>query len=125
LGRLDPVKGHEDFMVAASETLRSVPQARFLAAGTGSSSRMEHLQEWAKKRKIDGSLQYLGYVDDAERFIARCRVGVVASLESEAVSRAALEWLSQGRPVIATRVGCLPDMIDDSCGVLVPAGHPG
>jgi glycosyltransferase involved in cell wall biosynthesis len=57
--------------------------------------------------------------------LARCRVGVVASVGSEAVSRAALEWMAAGRPVVASRVGCLPDLvIEGETGFLVPPANP-
>lgn len=126
LGRLDPVKGHEDFIVAAKEAVRTYPKARFLVAGSGSKERIEKLRAWSERLGLKDNVEFLGFVADAADFIARCRIGVVASLESEAVSRAALEWMSQGRPLIATKVGCLPDMIeDDKSGVLAPAGHPG
>ncbi|HXT01782.1 MAG TPA: glycosyltransferase, partial [Elusimicrobiota bacterium] len=56
-------------------------------------------------------------------FIAGCRVGVVASLGSEAVSRAALEWMAAARPVIATNVGGIPDLVEHGVtGLLVPPG---
>ena len=74
---------------------------------------------------LGGRFTLLGYVPDALRFISDCRIGVVASRGSEAVSRAALEWMSLGRPVVATRVGCLPELVEDGAtGLLVPPGEP-
>lgn len=126
LGRLDPVKGHEDFIVAAKEALRTYPHIRFLAAGGGSEERLAKLKAWAARLGLENKVEFLGFVSDAREFISRCRIAVVASVESEAVSRATLEWMSCGRPIIATRVGCLTDLIEDEVsGVLVPAGHPG
>lgn len=126
LGRLDPVKGHEDFIVAAKEVIRTFPKAKFLIAGRGPEERMLNLKAWAGRLGLSSNVEFLGFVPDAEGFMAGCRIGVVASLGSEAVSRAALEWMAQERPLISTRVGCLPDLIDnEKNGFLVPAGHPG
>lgn len=121
LGRLDPVKGHDDFMDAAVLLHKALPQARFLAAGAGKPERVSRLQWQIGYLKIDGALELLGRVEDPGAFIARCRVGVVASVDSEAVSRAALEWMAMGRPLVATSVGCLPDLVQDGeTGFLVP-----
>lgn len=121
LGRLDPVKGHEDLLAAARLLGEDHPQARFLAAGDG--ALREPLERAAAA--LDGRMSLLGFVPDALRFIAGCRIGVVASRGSEAVSRAALEWMSLGRPVVACRVGCLPELVEDGAtGLLVPPGDP-
>jgi glycosyltransferase involved in cell wall biosynthesis len=121
LGRLDPVKGHEDLIAAARLLAEDHPGARFQAAGDG--VLREPLEQAASS--LDGRFKLLGFVPDALKYIAGCRIGVVASRGSEAVSRAALEWMSLGRPVVATRVGCLPELVEDGAtGLLVPPGEP-
>lgn len=118
LGRLDPVKGHEFFLTAAEDLGKSNSQAEFLAAGDGPAQRRAALQRRGK------ACRFLGFVAQASSFRALCSVGVVASTGSEAVSRAALEWLSSGRPVIATRVGGLPDIVEEGVtGFLVPPSN--
>lgn len=121
LGRLDPVKGHEDLIAAARLLAEEQPDARFLAAGDG--ALREPLGQAASS--LGGRFKMLGFVPDALRFIEGCRIGVVASRGSEAVSRAALEWMALGRPVVAARVGCLPELVEDGAtGLLVPPGDP-
>jgi glycosyltransferase involved in cell wall biosynthesis len=123
LGRLDPVKGHSSWLRACAGLRGQFPSARFICAGHGSPERLQELRAQARKLGLGGSVEFLGRVQDALSFIASCRIGVVASTGSEAVSRAALEWMSLGRPVIATTVGCLPDLVDDGeTGLLVPPG---
>jgi glycosyltransferase involved in cell wall biosynthesis len=54
----------------------------------------------------------------------RCTVAVVPSLMHEAFGLVALEAMSEGRPVIASRIGGLPDIIrDDEDGILVEPGN--
>ncbi|MBI5211710.1 MAG: glycosyltransferase family 4 protein [Elusimicrobia bacterium] len=125
VGRLDPVKGHEDFIEAAALLAKERPAARFYAAGAGTAGRDAQLRAAAQGRGLGRSLTFLGFAPSLSEFMARCRVGVVASRGSEAVSRAALEWMAQGRPLVATRVGCLPDLVADGLtGILVSPGAP-
>lgn len=119
LGRLDAVKGHEDFITAAQDLCKAHPQARFRAAGGDPNDRLPIL------KRRSSPVEFLGFVADARAFRAGCRVGVVCSTGSEAVSRAALEWLASGRPVVATRVGGLPDLVSEGVtGFLVPPKNP-
>ncbi len=126
LGRLDPVKGHMDLITAARAIMEDWPDARFLAAGPETRPEWrEALKRTAGRYGLDGAFEFLGRVEDAASFMARCRVGVVASTGSEAVSRAALEWMSMGRPLVATTVGCLPDLVEDGVtGRLIPPTDP-
>lgn len=124
LGRLDPVKGHETFLEAAAMLREEFPLARFLAAGAGEPARMEELGRKSRSLGLEGKVEWLGKVPDAFAFIASCRIGVVASIGSEAVSRAALEWMSAGRPLIAAAVGGIPDLVEGA-GLLVAPRAPG
>jgi len=126
LGRLDPVKGHETIMAAAASLRQEHPQARFLAVGGGAPPRRAELEERVSALGLAESWEFAGFVNDIRPALARCRVAIVASLGSEAVSRAALEWMAAGRPVVASRVGCLPDLVADAeTGFIVPPGDPG
>ena len=125
LGRLDPVKGHEDLMTAAAIIARRLPRVKFLAAGDGRPERLRLLKTRLDSLGLAGRFEYLGRVPDAFEFLARCRLGVVASTGSEAVSRAALEWMAAGRALVATNVGCLPYLVDDGrTGRLVAPNDP-
>ena len=121
LGRLDPVKGHETLLDAAA-LIRGRGLAVVLSfAGTGRLS--QALAALAKAKLPDGAALLRGRVADPFAFIAGCRVGCVPSLGSEAVSRAALEWMSMGRPVVASAVGGLPDLVEHGVtGLLVKPG---
>lgn len=123
LGRLDEVKGHAILIDAAAAMSRDFSSASFLAAGEDTSGRLQGLRARSHGLGLNGRFEFLGKVPDAGAFINRCAIGVVASTGSEAVSRAALEWMQLGRPVVAARVGCLPDLIEDGrTGLLVPPG---
>ncbi|MBI5244816.1 MAG: glycosyltransferase family 4 protein [Elusimicrobia bacterium] len=126
VGRLDPVKGHGIFILAAARVLRRFPQARFLVAGREENVSIRELRRLALEHGLKDSLMLLSRVPDVCEVMRRCHVGVIASIGSEAVSRAAVEWLSQGRPLVATAVGCLPEYLQGGeCGRIVAPNDPG
>lgn len=121
LGRLDPVKGHAFFLEAASKVLKTIPGALFLIAGREANVSYDVLKNQADQLGIADAVQFLGFQQSARAFMQRCRLGVIASIGSEEVSRACLEWMSVGRPVVGTLVGCLPELIEPrETGLLVP-----
>ena len=122
LGRLDPVKGHLCFLEAAALVLEKFPAAEFVVAGGEKNTKYSELERRAGELGIADKVKFLGHIPDAAAFNRSCDAGVVASLGSEAVSRAALEWLAAGRPLVATAVGCLPEFVQPEW--LVPPQNP-
>lgn len=113
VARLDPIKGHSVFLEAAAIVLRKHPDARFLIIGRQENIRSADLLREAERLKIGRQVELTGHVPRVVDYMRRCHVGVVASLGSEAVSRAAVEWMSVGRPLVATSVGCLPEYVEE------------
>ncbi|MBK8575602.1 MAG: glycosyltransferase family 4 protein [Elusimicrobia bacterium] len=121
LGRLDPVKGHSFFLEAVGLMKDHLTDPLFLIAGEEKNTARVDLEKQATRLGIERWVRFLGRVPDAGAFMNECHVGVISSVESEAVSRAALEWLARGRPLIATEVGALPEMVlNGDNGFLVP-----
>ncbi len=125
VGRLDPVKGHGDFLAAAVLVLRRHPRARFVIAGRPETIARSELIRQARALGVGEAVSVTGHLDDLVALHRDAAIGVVASTGSEAVSRATLEWLAAGRPVVATRVGGIPELVDDGrTGLLVPPRDP-
>lgn len=122
LGRLDPVKGHECFLKAGAELIHRGWQAEFHIAGGEANLKYAGLEKIAGDLGIKDRVTFHGKVEDAAAFMKSCNIGVIASLGSEAVSRAALEWLACGRPLVATTAGSLPEFTAKN--MLVPPGDP-
>lgn len=119
VGRLEPVKGCEYFLTAASYLREEHPNAAFVIAGTG--SREADLMELASSLGLAAQTGFLGHIDSAPAVIAALDVVVIPSL-SEGFPMTALEALVLGTPVVASDVGGLPELLaDGECGVLVPA----
>lgn len=125
VARLDPVKGHAALLDAFAAASRTVPDCRLTVVGRPENVTSAELLERAARLGVDGRVTFEGHVPDPDDYMRRCHVGVVASLGSEAVSRAAVEWMAAGRPLVATRVGCLPEYVEDGkTGRLVPPNDP-
>jgi glycosyltransferase involved in cell wall biosynthesis len=121
LARFDPVKGHAVVLEAAARLREDFPGLRVRCAGEG--PERASLSRRLAALGLDGVVSLPGRVPDKWGFLAGCRLGLVASTGSEAVSRAALEWMAAGRPLIASRVGGLPDLVENGVtGLLVPPG---
>lgn len=125
VARLDPVKGHSCLLKAAARVVQAVPEARFLIVGKQENTSRAELTREASSLGIADHVELTGRVPDPLHYMRRCHIGVVASLGSEAVSRAAVEWMAVGRPLVATKVGCLPEyVLDGKTGALVEPGDP-
>ncbi|MDO8734528.1 MAG: glycosyltransferase family 4 protein, partial [Elusimicrobiota bacterium] len=113
IGRLDPVKGHKYFLESAASVLKKIPNAKFLVAGKEENIKYKELKKLAAKLGIEKSVEFLGYVSDVSDFMSKCTLGVIASTGSEAVSRVLLEWMVCGKPVVATLVGCVSEILEE------------
>ncbi|MFH1282077.1 MAG: glycosyltransferase family 4 protein [bacterium] len=124
IGRLDPVKGHMVFINAARIILEHFPETKFLIAGREANIKWTELFETMNRLSIADSFEYKGFVKNKFDFIKTVDIGIVASVGSEAISRAALEWMVSGKVLIASRTGCLGEIIDDNLdGLLFDPGN--
>lgn len=122
VGHLSPVKGHADFLEAATRVLRAHPSARFLIVGDG--ALRADLEAQARTLGIAGQVVFTGARHDIPRVLAALDLVVLAS-HTEGMSNALLEAMAMARPVVATAVGGNPDVLRDGVtGRLVPARDP-
>jgi glycosyltransferase involved in cell wall biosynthesis len=120
VGRIVPVKDHGLFLAAAARIVRELPQARFLVVGDGTGR--PGAEAAARRLGLADRVSFLGWRSDLPRIYADLDVLAVCS-RNEGTPLAALEAMAAGCPVVATRVGGLPDVISDGeTGLLVEAG---
>ena len=126
IGRIQRVKGQRDFLRAAAAVAQKRPNARFLLAGRGSVNQVKALWEFADTVGLPRErLRVEGILADLPDVMASLDIGVVASVGSEGSSRVILEYLASGCPVVATRVGGIPDLVRDGHeGFLVEPRDP-
>ena len=122
VARLARQKGIGDFIRAARGVLDSYPSAAFVLAGDG--PLMEEARELRAELGLEAHLHLLGQVEWARELIWALDVLVISSL-SEGSSVVAMEAMALGKPVVATAVGGVPEVVaDGQTGILVQPGDP-
>ena len=118
VARLEPEKGHPTLLEAWPAVLRSVPDAYLLIVGEG--SRRDALEALARDLHIAHRVVFTGRRDDVPAVTAALDVAVLPSYR-EAQGLSILEALALSRPVVASDVGGIPEVITDGVtGLLVP-----
>ncbi len=116
--RLDAVK--RPLFVAdiarALSTLRPQRDFRFVIAGDGPEK--HRFERRVHKLGLAALFDFRGQVDDLAPLYAACDVVILPS-RSEGVPLVILEALASARPVVASKVGSIPEVLDSSCGILI------
>ena len=114
---LRPEKNHEMFLRVAARVCWELPEARFLIVGDG--PRRQLLEQLAGELQIGGAVRFVGIRPDVPELLSLMDVVLLTShVEANPVS--ILEALAVGRPVVATRVGSVAEMVlDGETGYLV------
>jgi glycosyltransferase involved in cell wall biosynthesis len=122
VARLVPIKRHEWFLEAAVKVTQRYPGCQFLLVGDG--ERRQELEEFVRQLGLDGQVRFLGWQRDLERIYADLDlVALTSANEGSPVSL--IEAMAAGRPVVSTRVGGVPDLVENGvAGLLVPPGDP-
>ena len=119
-GRLAPEKGFGD-LIAAADSLP--PDVDVLVFGDG--PERARLEAQRARSRAAARVHLTGWWPDAAECVAAADVCVVPSRWEEAFCLAAAEPLARGRPLVATRVGAIPELVRDGVtGLLVPPAHP-
>ena len=122
VGRLFPIKNHVLFLEAAARVRVSDSDARFVVVGDG--PLRASLEERTRQPDLRGRVVFTGWRHDLPKIYADLNVVVVSSM-NEGTPVSAIEAMAAGCLVVATRVGGLPDLIDDGrTGILVPPNEP-
>ena len=122
VGRLTRQKGVDILVAAAQRVLAHRPEARFLVVGTG--PRRDALLAAAESTGIAESVEFLGYQKDVASILAASDVVTLPS-RSEGHPVVLLEALALARPVVATDIDGINDVIEaGATGWLVPPEDP-
>jgi glycosyltransferase involved in cell wall biosynthesis len=126
IGMIRPDKGQVLFVEAARLVLRERPDARFVVVGqgTGLLKLGEKVRNAITRAGLAGKVFMIGYRWDTPEIYAASDVVVIASLRTEASPIVLREAFASGRPVVATKVGDVPEIIaHGENGLMVEPGN--
>ena len=125
--RLDPQKDHQTLLRAWKLVVERAPSARLLLVGDtqlGGNAYVDGLRRLAAALGISDAILFAGVRDDVSDLMAACDALVMSS-RWEGLGLVFLEAMRARRPVVATRVGGVPEVvIDGETGYLVDVGDP-
>lgn len=112
------IKGHRYFIEAAAQVARKRGDVRFILVGDGALRADCELQ--ARELGLQERIHFLGKRGDVPAILAHLDVSVLCST-SEGLSNVIMESMTAGKPVVATRVGGNPELVQDGVtGLVVP-----
>lgn len=124
VGGLRVMKGHGVVVEAAARLAARGIRPRFTFVGHGSMERV--IAETITRAGLDSQFTLAGWMSDLPAVMAAFDVALYVPLESEGMSRVVFEYLAAGRPLIASRVGVVPEvLVDGRHAALVAAGDAG
>jgi len=116
--RLNELKGIEYFLRAAAGLIERFRNVRFLIVGDGASR--PELERYAERLGLNKHVVFLGFRLDVPALLSEISVSVLPTL-SEGLSNSLLEAMAASVPVVATRVGGNPEVVQGGVtGLLVP-----
>jgi len=120
VGRMTREKGHTVLVRAMLIVAKAIPEVRLLVCGQG--EREADLKKQTETEGLSEAVTFLGFAPDVRPSLNASDVFVMPSL-SEGLGVAAIEAMAMAKPVVASRVGGLPEsVVDGETGLLVPPG---
>jgi glycosyltransferase involved in cell wall biosynthesis len=126
VGMIRPDKGQLELVKAAPLVLEKRPDARFVIVGqgTGILKRGINVLNAIDRAGFADKIIMAGYRWDTPNIFAACDMIVIASLRTEASPIVLREAFASGRPVVATKVGDIPEIVRDrENGLLIEPGN--
>ena len=119
---LDDGKGHRELLRALADTAERAPRLRLWIAGDG--PRKHELESEAGRLGLGRRVQFLGFRADISSLLQAADLFCLAT-RSEGLGSSVLEAMAAGLPVLATRVGGVPEIVEEGrTGILVDLDHP-
>jgi glycosyltransferase involved in cell wall biosynthesis len=128
VGRIIPEKGQKSFLLAIPEVIQKCPEAFFLIVGDvfpGKETYKKELLEIIKKNVLGKYVRFAGFRKDIGDVIRSIDLLVFPSVAPESFGLSILEAMTLGKPVIASNVGGVSEIIEDGItGMLVEPNQP-
>ena len=122
MARLNPVKGHKYFVMAAQKIKEKGLKAKFLIAGTGEAE--ESIKKQIEELGLEDTVKMLGFLTNVSDLMNITDIQANCSFGTEATSLSLLEGMSLGVPAVVTEFGGNPGVIKNGRnGFLVPINN--
>ncbi|WP_371375773.1 glycosyltransferase [Thalassotalea aquiviva] len=123
IGNLIPTKGVFELIDAANILLKSNPSLRFQFIGNG--PEFNNLKKQAAELNISSYIDFLGH-QNHDKIVSFIQLADVLILPShrEGVPNVIVEAIACGTPVVATKVGGIPEVVNDKNGILIDTSAP-
>jgi glycosyltransferase involved in cell wall biosynthesis len=123
VGKLHQGKGVFDLLSGVHHLMKKYPNIRLLFVGDG--PERTRLEQEARRLSMHDKVIFAGVRKDIERMYAAIDIFVLPSTCREAFGMVLIEAMAMGKPVIATTMGGIPEIVDDEVnGILVPPQDP-
>ncbi len=119
IAALTPEKGHHTLIEAAALLASRMPEVRWALAGDG--PQHARLVRHAEEAGLGRRVAFLGHIDYVDELIAEATL-VASAATSEGLGSTLLDAMAIGRPIVATAVGGVPELLASGSGALVPNG---
>jgi glycosyltransferase involved in cell wall biosynthesis len=118
------MKGHEVAIEAAARLASAGRRFHMVFVGTGALE--TRIRGAIAAAGLERSISLVGFARELPSAMAALDVALYPALESDGMSRVLFEYLAMARPVVASRVGVVPEALEhERTALLVPAGEPG
>jgi glycosyltransferase involved in cell wall biosynthesis len=126
LGNIRGPKGYEILLDAAAQVCAQVPNIRILIAGEPDKAGLyERLLKKREELGLEERVEFLGLVADVDGFLSDIDCAVSSSV-TEGMPLSLIEAMAHGLPVVATRCGGVPELIEhETHGLLCEPGDAG
>jgi glycosyltransferase involved in cell wall biosynthesis len=121
LGSLTPEKDHSTLILAAARLVRDLPDLHWIVVGEG--AMQSRIQQQIADCGLAGRVHLMGPMADPHQALGQADIFVLSSI-SEGLGTSVLAAMAEGVPVVATRVGGVPDLLDSGAGLLVEPRNP-
>jgi len=123
IGRLEYWKGQHVLIKAIPEVLKVFPSIKFQFIGDGNNK--DNLILLVKELKVEHAVEFVGSVNNIEKYIKEFSLAVHTSIEPEPFGRVIIEAMAMGKVVISTNIGGPKEIISNGInGYLIPPNRP-
>ncbi len=113
VARISPVKDHQNLLSAFAILKKQLPVDQLpLLAIVGDGEQREQLEMYCQEQDLD-TVTFLGARDDIEQILSQTDVFVLSSI-AEGIPMTILEAMSAKTPIVATRVGGIPEVVEEA-----------